>query len=203
LSESTVAKNVLKWGTGGLNVDGCRVETADATARKGSGGKGLGGVYGASNVYDSESHTLGRFPANLILDEEAAAALDEQTGILKSGSMNPRFSKSMGFYGADGYLVPAIEASEGGASRFFYCAKSSKSDRGEGNVHPTCKPTSLMAYLCKLITPPGGLVLDPFAGSGSTGVGALREGFSFAGIEREAEYVTIVESRLSQIKEAR
>jgi len=204
LSESTVAKNVLKHGTGGLNVDGCRVETPDVLKgmERTSNNAPMSG-YVTTNRAAYVPSDSGRFPANLILDEEAAAALDEQTGILKSGSMNPRFSKSMGFYGADGYLVPAIEASEGGASRFFYCAKSSKSDRGEGNVHPTCKPTSLMAYLCKLITPPGGLVLDPFAGSGSTGVGALREGFSFAGIEREAEYVTIVESRLSQIKEAR
>jgi len=175
LSESTVAKNVLKWGTGGLNVDGCRVETADARPLvvsdrgKGTGNSWQGGLDGSLHGSKSAGTTNeGRFPANLILDEEAAAALDEQSGV--------------------------------SAARFFYCAKSSKSDRGEGNVHPTCKPTSLMAYLCKLITPPGGLVLDPFAGSGSTGVGALREGFKFAGIEREAEYVTIIEGRLAQVK---
>jgi len=172
LSESTVAKNVLKHGTGGLNVDGCRVETADVVTNHSRSSvsavsKGKYGDSSAQGTHQTDGQALGRFPSNLILDEEAAAALDEQSGT--------------------------------SAARFFYCAKSSKSDRGEGNVHPTCKPTSLMAYLCKLITPPGGLVLDPFAGSGSTGVGALREGFNFAGIEREAEYVTIIETRLAGI----
>jgi len=172
LSESTVAKNVLKWGTGGLNVDGCRVETADVVTNHSRSSvsavsKGKYGDSSAQGTHQTDGQALGRFPANLILDEEAASALDEQSGI--------------------------------SAARFFYCAKSSKSDRGEGNVHPTCKPTSLMAYLCKLITPPGGLVLDPFAGSGSTGVGAIREGFRFVCIEREAEYTAIAETRLAGI----
>ena len=140
LSESTVAKNVLKWDTGGINVDGTRI------------------------VSEATSTTQGRFPANLILDEEAAVALDEQTG--------------------------------NNESRFFYCAKSSKSDRGEGNGHPTVKPTKLMEYLCRLITPPGGTVLDPFMGSGSTGVGALKEGFNFIGIELSEGYFEICKTRL-------
>jgi site-specific DNA-methyltransferase (adenine-specific) len=85
----------------------------------------------------------------------------------------------------------------GSAARFFYCAKASKADRGEGNTHPTVKPADLMRYLCRLVTPPGGIVLDPFMGSGSTGKAAILEGFQFIGIEREAEYLAIAEARIS------
>lgn len=85
----------------------------------------------------------------------------------------------------------------GAAARFFYCAKASKKDRGEGNTHPTVKPTDLMAYLCRLVTPPGGVVLDPFMGSGSTGKAAVREGFRFIGIEMDAEYLAIAEARIA------
>ena len=85
----------------------------------------------------------------------------------------------------------------GSAARFFYCAKASKRDRGEGNTHPTVKPTDLMAYLCRLVTPPGGTVLDPFMGSGSTGKAAMREGLRFVGIEREAEYLAIARARIA------
>ena len=85
----------------------------------------------------------------------------------------------------------------GSAARFFYCAKANKKDREDGNTHPTVKPTDLMAYLCRLVTPPGGVVLDPFMGSGSTGKAAVREGFSFIGIEREVEYFEIAEKRLT------
>ena len=84
----------------------------------------------------------------------------------------------------------------GDAARFFYCAKASKADRGEGNGHPTVKPTELMRYLCRLVTPPGGVVLDPFMGSGSTGKAAVLEGFRFIGIEREAEYLEIARGRI-------
>ncbi|MFZ8927501.1 MAG: DNA methyltransferase, partial [Candidatus Nanopelagicales bacterium] len=82
------------------------------------------------------------------------------------------------------------------AARFFYCAKASKADRGEGNAHPTVKPTDLMRYLCRLVTPPGGLVLDPFMGSGSTGKAAVLEGFRFLGIEREESYLAIAKARI-------
>ncbi len=85
----------------------------------------------------------------------------------------------------------------GAAARFFYCAKESKKDRGEGNTHPTVKPTDLMAYLCRLVTPPGGVVLDPFMGSGSTGKAAMREGFRFIGIEMDSEYLAIAEARIA------
>ncbi len=89
---------------------------------------------------------------------------------------------------------------EGSAARFFYCAKASKKDRGEGNAQPTVKPTDLMAYLCRLVTPPGGVVLDPFMGSGSTGKAAQREGFRFIGIEREPAYMEIASSRIRRAK---
>ena len=89
----------------------------------------------------------------------------------------------------------------GSAARFFYCAKASKRDRDEGldgsrNVHPTVKPTDLMRYLCRLVTPPGGVVLDPFMGSGSTGKAAMLEGFRFIGVEREPEYIEIARARI-------
>lgn len=85
----------------------------------------------------------------------------------------------------------------GSAARFFYCAKASKADRDQGNAHPTVKPTALMRYLCRLATPPGGVVLDPFAGSGSTGKAAMLEGFNFVGIELNAEYVDIARARIA------
>ncbi len=90
----------------------------------------------------------------------------------------------------------------GDAARFFYCAKANKNDREDGNVHPTVKPTDLMRYLCRLVTPPGGIVLDPFMGSGSTGKAAMMEGFRFIGIEREAGYVKIAKARISAAKAA-
>lgn len=92
--------------------------------------------------------------------------------------------------------APALELFPREAHRFFYTAKASRADRGDGNIHPTVKPTDLMAYVCRLVTPPGGLVLDPFMGSGSTGVGALREGFRFIGIDKTPEYVEIARRRL-------
>lgn len=93
-------------------------------------------------------------------------------------------------------VAGAFHGDTGSAARFFYCAKTSKKDRGDGNVHPTVKPTDLMAYLCRLVTPPGGAVLDPFMGSGSTGKAAVREGFRFIGIEREADYLRIATARI-------
>lgn len=88
----------------------------------------------------------------------------------------------------------------GSAARFFYCAKASRSDRGADNRHPCVKPTDLMRYLCRLITPPGGIVLDPFMGSGSTGKAAILEGFDFIGIEREAEYLEIAKARIAAVE---
>jgi site-specific DNA-methyltransferase (adenine-specific) len=211
LSESTVAKNVLKHGTGGLNVDGCRVEF-QSEADKASSVPG-GRVSYTSESWGQQAGLLkdlqpkreppsGRFPANLILDEVAAQMLDEQSGLLKSGA-KPRYGvnrvpsgNGITHGGMPWKPNREYEADSGGASRFFYCAKASKSERGDGNIHPTVKPVKLMRYLCRLITPPGGTVLDPFMGSGSTLIAAKLEGFHGIGIEREAEYVEIAKWRM-------
>ena len=92
-----------------------------------------------------------------------------------------------------------LDEQQEGVSRFFYCAKASKKERGEGNKHPTVKPIKLMEYLCRLVTPPNGIVLDPFAGSGSTLIAARNEGFGFIGIEREADYIEIIYRRLGEV----
>lgn len=105
----------------------------------------------------------------------------------------------MGYYGAGGVdTVGRGHSDSGGASRFFYCSKATKRERGEGNNHPTVKPVNLMRWLVRLVTPPGGIVLDPFAGSGSTGVAAKLEGFHFIGIEKEEAYADIAETRIKE-----
>jgi DNA modification methylase len=172
----TVADNVLEWRTGGINIDGCRIDGKPRTSHK-DGNKN--GNYQNEKKYGqlvdgaAFDGAEGRFPANIIFDEEA-------------GKMLP--DAGQGGYG---------EETTSSASRFFYCPKTSKSDRSEGNNHPTVKPTDLMAYLIRLVTPKGGVVLDPFMGSGSTGKAAVREGMEFIGIEREDEYFQIAESRIN------
>lgn len=232
-SEKTVAQNVLKWGTGGINIDGCRIESECRPLIEPNRKSDNVNTYG-SDFCGSKSNgktTQGRFPSNLVLDEEAAKMLDEQSGILKSGGgiKNPiggalTWKKSSNHQDS-GYQEPSV----GGASRFFYCAKASKKDRNEGceelpeqstkhikefpsggitagkgseqrgsiqhNHHPTVKSTKLMEYLITLVTPPNGIVLDPFMGSGSTGKAAIKLGFKFIGIEKEQEYFEIAEKR--------
>jgi len=191
--KGTVAANVLEHGTGAINIDGCRVGTGED--------KGVWPVTQrrhndvAWTVQPVETDTTkGRWPANLIHDgsDQVAELFPEQS----SGSRAAGVRKGMGFHGADGDGGPAIQGSSGSAARFFYSPKVSKKERGEGNNHPTVKPIALMAYLCRLVTPPGGTVLDPFMGSGSTGIAALQEGFSFIGIEREPEYMEIAKQRI-------
>jgi len=211
----TVAENVTTHGTGAMNVDGCRVETADdlnggaySAERKPSESEWVkhGGTIHSSTGRDYVQ-PAGRWPANLIHDGS-----DEVVGLFPS----------------DG---------EQSAARFFYAAKASRRDREEGceclpvrqttggggmndpngddvcgkygsvkspsrNHHPTVKPTALMRYLCRLVTPPGGIVLDPFAGSGSTGKGAVLEGFNFIGIELDAEYAEIARARIGNATSA-
>ena len=141
---------------------------------------------------------MGRFPANLIHDgSQEVLDLFPET---KSGAMKKSYEykdngNSMGK--ATGSTKTRCEASQGSAARFFYCAKASKKDRNEGNNHPTVKPTALMAYLCRLITPTGGVVLDPYMGSGSTGKAAVREGFSFVGCELDKDYFDIATARVT------
>lgn len=164
VSEKTVAKNVLKHGTGGINIDECRVDT--------------------------------RFPANVIHDgsEEVLEVFpDTKSGTLKGNYKSP----CKNVYGEYSKAVPYnYTFNEGSAARFFYCAKASSSERGEDNKHPTVKPIDLMAYLCRLVTPKNGIVLDPFMGSGTTAIAALREGFQFIGIEQNEDYFNIAVERI-------
>lgn len=206
LIEKTVVANALEWGTGGLNIDGCRIETNELTPRKNNNTKTLleKGFEGTPKVINPSP--LGRFPANVMLDEFAAKLLDEQSGVTKSvggkgGTSglidNPNI---YGTFSGDNKGSSAGGFGDvGGASRFFYIAKASKKDRGEGNTHPTVKPTSLMQELCRLVTPPNGTVLDPFAGSGTTLLSADRENFNFIGIENDKDSINIIKSRLKDV----
>jgi len=199
ISEKTIAENVLKWGTGGLNIDGCRIagywerSTPWIDDIRGNRYNAKGNAKLARPP--QKSHEKGRFPANVILDEEAGRMLDKQ---------------------------------HKGASRFFYCAKASKKERNMGledmpevisndgrdetlasgnmphnrgnvpkkNHHPTVKPIKLMEYLITLITPPNGIVLDPFFGSGTTGIAAVNLGFNYIGFELNPEYCKMAEKRI-------
>jgi DNA modification methylase len=232
--EGTVANNVLKWGTGGLNIDGSRIgrqegdnsSAGNRTATFGtqdtnSGGDGSGGW---------TQNDSGRWPANIILDPYTAELLDEQSGQRVSGGGSKGVMGGMFGNGQDNpNRANSLYFDSGGASRFFYVAKASKRDRNEGlegletqvieigderpsgnswerrgkgqdtprqNFHPTVKPTTLMEYLIKLVTPPQGTVLDPFTGSGSTGKAAILQGFDFIGIEMTEEYLPIIKGRL-------
>jgi len=204
LSEATVAENVLKWGTGGLNIDGCRVETNGETPKgsgKGSKNSIFGQVANSKGNGGNVTPELGRFPANLILDEEAGRMLDEQSGITKSGKVKTDKEAYEGTSNT-GFLRGKSTSQNqhgdtGGASRFFYCAKASRKERGEFNKHPTVKPIALMEYLIKLVTPPEGIVLDPFLGSGTTALAALNLGRFFIGIELNEEYCEIARRRVA------
>jgi site-specific DNA-methyltransferase (adenine-specific) len=194
----TVAENVLTHGTGAINVDGCRVGNEVLPAM--TAGQAQIGTFERGVMVTPER--TGRWPANLIHDgSQLVLDLFPET---KSGALNQASVKANNrVYGQhDGYANPKqYGADTGSAARFFYCAKTSKKDREEGNAHPTVKPTDLMRYLCRLVTQPGGVVLDPFMGSGSTGKAAMLEGFDFIGIEREADYIKIAEARIKAAKE--
>ncbi len=200
LSESTVAANVLRWGTGAINVDGGRVGTEGGTS-KGSVPKGNGhGIYGAGlhGACDILQLDKGRFPANVLHDgsDEVVAAFPEtESGKpcgMKAGNNNNVFGQFAGGIPVTGF------GDSGSAARFFYSAKADSTDR-IGSKHPTVKPVDLMQYLCRLVTPPGGTVLDPFAGTGSTGEAALREGFRVVLVEREEEYQADIRRRMALV----
>jgi site-specific DNA-methyltransferase (adenine-specific) len=201
----SIAENVLKWGTGGINIDGCRIE---GKKEWGSGHINFAQKHAERNSkaefesFDrSQRENEGRFPANIILDEDAAEILDEQSGISKSiGGTNDIIVESK--FGQVNN-IPQTHFNyddKGGASRFFYVAKASKSERNKGldniNFHPTVKPVKLMQYLVRLVTPPNGIVLDTFCGSGTTGVACKIEGFEFVGMEQDSEYSKIAEARI-------
>lgn len=168
---------------------------------------------------EAAANAAGRWPANVVLShhpdcngachpECPVRMLDEQSGERKAGAF-PARRKGIGFTAAQGRRNTGTEGEPfsydvgGGASRFFYCAKASRRERNEGlpeglrNHHPTVKPIALMRWLVRLVTPPGGTVLDPFCGSGSTGCAAVLEGFRFIGVDKEPEYVAIARARIA------
>ena len=221
----TVAENVLKWGVGGLNIDATRIGTEERPKmiRTEHVNDAMGWRHaGATN---SGETNLGRWPANVVLDEAAGAMLDAQSGQTKDAVVVRENIKPN--YDASSYEFPPMGGpnvgygGSGGASRFFYCAKASTSEReyglnGDGgtltnhldgvggttggasrqNLHPTVKPVELMRWLVRLVTPPGGLVLDPFTGSGSTVVACKAEGFRFLGVEQDEEFVVLARERI-------
>lgn len=199
LSEKTVAANVLRWGTGAINIDGCRVSTDDDTRRPCNGISALGQSSGWNDCNVKPGlhggHALGRWPANVVHDgsEEVIAAFPES-----EGGAWPAKGIGFGYSGGERKQngVRTETNDSGSAARFFYSAKASKLDRA-GSKHPTVKPIKLMQWLARLITPPGGTILDPFAGSGTTGAAAAAEGFRAILIEREAEYVEDIKRRLA------
>jgi len=204
----TVAKNVLTYGTGAINIDGSRIETEAITINTfDNGAKPFGNAVGEPFT---SRQSQGRWPANIILDEHTAGLLDEQSGVstskisqMKAGLVEAIGSLNLSDKAAD-YESERGHNDSGGASRFFYVAKANKRDRNEGlermNTHPTVKPTALMTYLVKLVTPPNGTVLDPFTGSGSTGKAAILNGFDFIGIEMTEDYLPIIQGRLEHAK---
>ena len=213
LAEKTVARNVLAHGTGAINIDATRIPTEDNLNGGGySGGtpktmfQGLGRLQ--PNEYVQPS---GRWPANVLLDQHAAAWVDEQSGVTKSSvrpaTGGPIFKSSQSFKGG-GEQVDIGDrghADQGGASRFFYTAKAPKRERpsyttedGQTVQHSTVKPLAIMRWLLRLVTPPGGTVLDPFAGSGTTIEAALIEGFNPIGIEMEADYLPLIQQRIDR-----
>ena len=219
----TVERNWREHGVGGLNIDGCRVEGPGGMRWEAP----RGGIWKTDVDADAVlvPNERGRWPANVIHDgsDEVLAAFPEAPGQLAKASTSTRAFQNV--YGdmARGSVGADPRADSGTAARFFYCAKASRADRHaglenpgpqlktnctlrqvetaelRGNIHPTVKPTALMRYLCRLVTPPGGLVLDPFLGSGSTGRGAVLDGFDFIGIEKDVEhgYVAIAEARIA------
>jgi site-specific DNA-methyltransferase (adenine-specific) len=196
----TVAANVLEHGTGALNIDACRISTDDYFGGGSRGSSGFAGGYESGDGQQPGS-PLGRWPANIALDATAAAMLDEQSGDRPGATSNSTGSTAA-------FTTPTSQGTllgygdTGGASRFFYTAKASRQDRNVGglanNTHPTVKPTDLMRWLIRLVTPPGGIILDPFGGSGSTGLAARAENVRCILIEREPEYLQIIRDRLAQ-----
>ena len=212
----TVADNVTTWGVGALNIDGTRVEGI-VKPREGtlSQIRGFVGIDNGVKIPVNPPNELGRWPANVIFDEEAAQILDEQSGHSVSKHNLYDDMRIRGHYErlkqAPGNRKPENSYSDsGGASRFFYTAKTTMSEReaglyyeahdvvkGRANHHPTVKPLSLMRHLVRLVTPKGGKVLDPFMGSGSTGCAAVLEGCDFVGIDITPEYVAIAQKRIA------
>jgi site-specific DNA-methyltransferase (adenine-specific) len=192
----TVAANVLAHGTGALNIDGCRIEGELWQAHEATGlASEKFFTRGEAKVIMKTPHDLGRWPANLVhdgSDEVLACFPDAGGGFGKrgAGGQNGIFSPIAGTMQRVGF------GDSGSAARFFYTAKSSRSERGEGNDHPTVKPVELMRWLVRLVCPPGGTVLDPFAGSGTTGIACAIEQFDCLLIERDPKHAETARQRI-------
>jgi site-specific DNA-methyltransferase (adenine-specific) len=210
--DGTVAANVLTHGVGALNIDGCRIATDEDRRRNARGGdNGLtgSGTFKIRDRFASDQEvTSGRWPANVVLDDSQAAALDQQSGTLTSGKMQPTHTDAsrqvFGKNAAGGYTTMETYGDSGGASRFFptfrYEAKAGSAERPtvNGTAHPTVKPLDLMRWLVRLVTPPGGVVLEPFLGSGTTAEACVIEGFRCIGIERDETYARLARSRFDK-----
>lgn len=232
----SVAENVTRYGTGALNIGGCRINPGELIVGGGNGKANHGGNFGGEYKGQRprvEPHNLGRWPANVLHDgsPEVTAAFPDAPGqkaVVHGDEPSQSTAHAFNDYDRRGESVPRFD--NGSAARFFYCAKASRGDRDDGlahremqsllwssgtknpgafqspnttraarNPHPTVKPTELMRYLCRLITPPGGTVIDPFCGSGSTGRGAFLEQFGFIGIDIDPENIAIAEDRIRAI----
>ena len=211
--DDNVAKNVLRWGNGAMNIDGCRIGYASDADREKAHDNALGPVErfkttktiyggGKQNGGFADTHSQhGRWPANLCHDgsDEVIAAFPGEAGA-KAPVHTRNGDKFRNTYGAFAGNVDeegsTFRGDSGSAARFFYCAKASQAERN-GSQHPTIKPVALMQWLVRLVTPPMGLVLDPFAGTGTTGHAALLEGMRAVLIEREAAYAADIKTRLT------
>lgn len=199
LSEKTIAANVLKWGTGALNIDGCRI---GETGARNNGRSVDSNIYGKLGTFERVEYNKGRWPANVVHDgsEEVVAAFPHSDG--QQGNVSgaePSECHSGVYSGPRGRLAYGARNDTGSAARFFYSSKADADDR-LGSKHPTVKPIDLMQWLCRLITPPKGKILDPFAGTGTTGEAAYREGMFATLIEREASYVEDIKRRVSLLQ---
>lgn len=211
--DGTVAHNVLTHGVGAINIDGARIPVdRESTLRPPSKVDKfrLNTYRRFKSVTTSGGHPDGRWPANLIHDGSPEVldvfALAGDCGASAPVRGTELSDPAKNTYGKFGRVAGTFHADKGSPARFFYCAKASPKDRNDGcevlekqqgrNRHPTVKPTDLMRYLCRLVTPAGGVILDPFMGSGSTGKAAKLEGFRFIGIEREADFLSIANARI-------
>lgn len=211
--EGTVVENVMKWGVGGLNIDECRVpyeEGGTAATNplirelrgcKNNHGADKGSSWRITGEEGKVGHAnlKGRFPTN-IMHDGSEGVLEVFPYNVKGGTWNT--TKGARPFNNNGKATEfeshGTDKSVGSAARFFYCPKASKKEKGKDNPHPTVKPIALMEYLVKLISPEGSKVLDPFMGSGTTGVAALNLGRKFIGIEKEPEYFEVAKKRVEE-----
>ena len=201
----TVAENVLTYGTGGLNIDACRIGTSKNVPASPSKSDGTAGIYGQGIGPGSAQHSgfdpnVGRWPANVMFDEAAAAELDAQAEGVSRFFYVAKPSRRERDHGLEGFPAQSAGAAtdrEDGSAGLNSPRAGAGRTGGAKNVHPTVKPVALMRELCRLVTPPGGIVLDPFVGSGTTGMAARLEGFRFVGIDQSAEYLTLAHARIA------